>query len=286
MGEDGARIHPPTSEDFLVFIAGRNPSFEVLAEVLQVHLREGFPQGGAEHHGRRLRVVDHGGQGGLALDQLEEFGIRTDFCKFLLGAEGQKRRVIFSAALDERVGVQDPENVRDFVVLGRRIVHRSKGAGPTGGFHFAAQLGNIANRGRLTAVAGDLRNQVALPVDEVAHAKENANAGDESHEESDGLVHSFEGSPRLLIGAVLEEQFNGTMGRDSDHQEDDGQEAEDNHPGQECEVDEVLDPHHDEAGTHQSTDNTCQHQAQRSANEADAPTNSASLMAQQAKPAH
>ena len=217
MGEDGARIHPPTSEDFLVFIAGRNPSFEVLAEVLQVHLRESFPQGGAEHHGRRLRVVDHGGQGGLALDQLEEFGIRTDFCKFLLGAEGQKRGVVFSAALDQRVSVQDPENVRDFVVLGRRIVHRSKGSGPTGGFHFAAQLGDVAHRGGLARVAGNLGDQVALSVDEVPHAKENANAGDESHEESDGLVHPFEGSPRLLIGAVLEEQFNGTMGRDSDH---------------------------------------------------------------------
>ena len=78
-------------------------------------------------------------------------------------------------------------------------------------------MGDVSHRCGLAVLAGDLCDQVALPVDEVAHAKENANAGDESHEESDGLVHSFEGSPRLLIGAVLEEQFNGTMGRDSDH---------------------------------------------------------------------
>ena len=182
--------------------------------------------------------------------------------------------------------MQDPENVRDFVVLGWRIVHRSKGAGPTGGFHFAAQLGDVAHRGGLASVAGDLGDQVALSVDEVAYAKENADAGNESHEESDGLVHPFEGSPRLLIGAVFEVEFHRSVRCHSDHQEDDGQEAEDNHPGQECEVDEVFDPHHGEADTHQTTYNACQHQAQRSTNEADAPTNGAGLMAQQAKPAH
>ena len=175
MGEDGARIHPPAAEDLLVFIAGRNSGFEVLAEVLEVHLGEGFAQGRVEQHRRRLRVVEHGGQGRLALDQLEEFGVGTDFREFLLGTEGQERGVIFSATLNQRVGVQDPKNVRHLVVLGRRVVHRGEGAGPTGGFHFAAQLGDVSHGGGFAIVAGDLGDEVALPVDEVAHTEENAN---------------------------------------------------------------------------------------------------------------
>ena len=94
------------------------------------------------------------------------------------------------------------------------------------------------------------------------------------------MIHPLEGGARRLIGAVLEEEFHRSVCRHSDHQKDDGQEAEDNHPGQECEVDVVFDPHHGETGAHHPTGDPRQRQAQCSTNEADAPTNGSGLMAQ------
>ena len=225
-GDDSCRVDTPVTEDFLLFELCGFAGLKEFGEVFEVDLIDQLVHFLIFEEGDGAGMVEDISEGPLALEEGEELGIGGDFLDILALGEGKELRIASHATPDERVVVDQADEIGGLVEFGWGAIEEGDGAVEATFFEFVAGLVEAFDPGGVVIAGGDLDREVAADVDEKAKGDGVDSGSDEADEDAEASVHAPPSTEVDIIAFVFEVQFDEAMNVKTEADEDEVDEGE------------------------------------------------------------